>query len=74
MNAPVPVVASRFVTAPITPTLLRFALPLLATNLLHAASGTWAAVWVGQVLGPNALTAVATAMVLLFMLMGAVMG
>lgn len=66
--------ASRFIAAPITPTLLRFALPLLATNFLHALSGTWAAVWVGQVLGPHALTAVATASVLMFMLMGAVMG
>lgn len=66
--------ASRFVDQPITPTLLRFALPLLATNLLHAAATTWAAVWVGQVLGAQALPAVATASVLLFMLMGAVMG
>ncbi|WP_225783260.1 MATE family efflux transporter [Xenophilus sp. Marseille-Q4582] len=72
--APAPVLASRFVAGPITPTLLRFAWPLLATNLLHAAAGTWSAVWVGQVLGANALTAVATATVLLFMLMGAVMG
>lgn len=66
--------ASRFVDQPITPTLLRFALPLLATNLLHAAATTWAAVWVGQMLGAQALPAVATASVLLFMLMGAVMG
>jgi len=66
--------ASRFVAGPITPTLMRFALPLLATNLLHAATGTWAALWVGQLLGANALPAVATAAVLLFMLMGAVMG
>ncbi len=74
MNAPAHALASRFVDAPITPTLLRFAVPLLATNLLHAVAGTWAAVWVGQVLGANALTAVATASVILFMLMGAVMG
>ncbi|AMM23607.1 MATE family efflux transporter [Variovorax sp. PAMC 28711] len=74
MTAPVHVLASRFVDAPITPTLLRFALPLLATNFLHAVSGTWAAMWVGQVLGPNALTAVTTASVLMFMLMGAAMG
>lgn len=66
--------ASRFIDRPITPTLLRFALPLLATNLLHAAATTWAAVWVGQLLGAQALPAVATASVLLFMLMGAVMG
>ena len=64
----------RFVDGAITPTLMRFALPLLLTNFLHALSGTWAAVWVGQVLGPNALTAVVTANVILLMMMGAVMG
>ncbi|KQP02992.1 MATE family efflux transporter [Pseudorhodoferax sp. Leaf265] len=78
MSAPVTAsshsLASRFVAGPIAPTLMRFALPLLATNLLHAATGTWAAVWVGQLLGASALPAVATAAVLLFMLMGAVMG
>lgn len=66
--------SGRFVTGPITPTLLRFAMPLLASNLLHAAAGAWAAVWAGQVLGTHALPAVATAGVLQFMLMGAVMG
>lgn len=74
MTAATHALAGRFVEGPITPTLLRFALPLLATNLLHAVASTWAAVWVGQVLGAHALPAVATASVLLFMLMGAVMG
>ena len=55
----------RFTDGPITATLLRFALPLLATNFLHSLAGTWGAVWVGQVLGANALTAVATASVIL---------
>lgn len=64
----------RFTDGPITSTLLRFALPLLATNFLHSLSGTWGAVWVGQVLGANALTAVATASVILYMMMGAAMG
>ena len=66
--------AGRFVTGPVTPTLLRFALPQLASNLLHALAGTWGALWVGQVLGPNALTAVASANVIMLMMMGAVMG
>lgn len=65
---------SRFTSGPITPTLATFALPLLMTNLLHSLSGTWGAIWVGQVLGPNALTAVATANVVLMMVMGAAMG
>ena len=66
--------ASRFTEGPITRTLLRFALPLLATNFLHSLSGTWGAIWVGQSLGANALTAVATASVILYMMMGAAMG
>ena len=66
--------ASRFTEGPITPTLLRFALPLLATNFLHSLAGTWGAIWVGQSLGANALTAVATASVILYMMMGAAMG
>lgn len=66
--------AGRFLTGAITPTLARFALPLLVTNFLHSLTGTWGALWVGQVLGPNALTAVATANVIMFMVMGTAMG
>ena len=66
--------AGRFVEGPITATLARFALPLLLTNFLHSVSGTWGAVWAGQVLGTNALTAVATANVIMFMVMGSAMG
>ena len=66
--------ASRFTSGPITPILARFALPLLVTNLLHSLTGTWGAIWVGQHLGPAALTAVATATVLMYMVMGTAMG
>ena len=66
--------AARFVEGPISATLARFAWPLLAINLLHALASTWGAVWVGQVLGANALAAVATTGVMMLMLMGAVMG
>jgi len=65
---------NRFISGPITPTLAIFALPLLTTNLLHSLAGTWGAIWVGQVLGANALTAVATANVIMMMVMGAAMG
>lgn len=64
----------RFIAGPITPTLAVFALPLLMTNLLHSLAGTWGAIWVGQLLGPNALTAVATANVIMLMVMGTAMG
>lgn len=66
--------ARRFTEGPISPTLVRFALPLLLINLLHALSGTWGAVWAGRMLGPDALTAVAAGTVLVYMVMGAAMG
>ena len=66
--------ARKFTEGPITPTLVRFALPLLLINLLHSLSGTWGAIWAGRVLGPDALTAVVMAMVLVYMVMGAAMG
>jgi putative MATE family efflux protein len=66
--------AARFVEGPIAPTLARFALPLLLTNFLHSVAATWGAIWVGQVLGANALTAVATGTVILYMVMGTAMG
>jgi putative MATE family efflux protein len=69
-----PAAHNRFISGPITPTLALFALPLLMTNLLHSLAGTWGAIWVGQVLGANALTAVATANVVMMMVMGAAMG
>ena len=50
---------------PITPTLIKFSLPLLLTILLHTIAGTWNAVWVSHVLGPNDLIAVVNANVLL---------
>jgi putative MATE family efflux protein len=62
------------IEGPIAPTLVRFALPLLATNLLHALTGTWAALWVSRELGEYALTAVANTTIFMWMVMGAVMG
>ncbi|MGB7406774.1 MAG: MATE family efflux transporter, partial [Pacificimonas sp.] len=62
------------VTGPIVKTLALFALPLLTTNVLHSISGTWSAIWVSRVLGPDALVAVANANVFLFMMMGVVLG
>ena len=59
---------------PIAPTLIRFALPLLVTNLLHTISGTWNAIWVSHVLGPGDLVAVVNANVLLSILMGSITG
>jgi putative MATE family efflux protein len=65
---------SGFVEGSITRTLALYAAPLLATNLLNTAAGTWGAVWVSHVLGPNALTAIVNANLFINMIAAAVMG
>jgi putative MATE family efflux protein len=62
------------IEGPIAPTLFFFSLPLLGTNALQSLSMTVNAIWVSHVLGPAALTATVNAQILMFLLMGAVMG
>lgn len=59
---------------PIAGTLLKFALPILAGNVLQSLNGSVNAVWVGRFLGENALTAAANANSILFFLIGSVFG
>ncbi|MFO1199587.1 MAG: MATE family efflux transporter [Burkholderiaceae bacterium] len=65
---------SELLDGPIARTLVRFSLPVLATNFLHSLSGTWAAIWISHALGATALAAVVTSNVFLWMTMGAAMG
>jgi putative MATE family efflux protein len=64
----------RLIDGPISASLAKFAMPLLVTSFLHSIVGTWAAIWVSRVLDPNALTAVVTANVFMYMMMGTAMG
>lgn len=59
---------------PIASTLLKFALPILAGNVLQSLNGSINAIWVGRFLGEDALTAVANANSILFFLIGSVFG
>ncbi|QXZ08996.1 MATE family efflux transporter [Comamonas sp. Y33R10-2] len=59
---------------PIASTLLIFALPILAGNVLQSLNGSVNAVWVGGHLGEAALTATANANNVMFALIGAVFG
>jgi putative MATE family efflux protein len=54
--------------------LLLFALPMLYGNLLQAMNASINAVWVGRFLGEAALTATANGNMVLFLLLGGVMG
>ncbi len=58
----------------IAPTLLVFALPILAGNVLQSLNGSVNAVWVGRFLGEEALVATANANNIMFFLLGSVFG
>ncbi len=59
---------------PITKTLILFALPTLASNILQTLSGSVNAIWVGQFLGESALAATANANIIMFLMFGAFFG
>ncbi len=65
---------TRMTQEPVTSTLVRFSIPLLLINLMSALSGSWGAIWVSHVLGPNALTAVVNANLFMGVLTGSIMG
>src|ERR687889_724907 len=58
----------------IGPTLLRFALPTLASSIVQSLNGTVNAIWVGRFLGENALAATSNANIVMFLLMAFVFG
>jgi putative MATE family efflux protein len=59
---------------PISRTLLWFSLPVLGTSVLQSLNGSINAIWVGRLLGEDALTATTNANLILFFLLGAVFG
>lgn len=59
---------------PIAKTLILFALPTLAANVLQTLSGSVNAIWVGQFLGESALAATANANIIMFLMFGAFFG
>ncbi|MBB6424828.1 putative MATE family efflux protein [Sphingopyxis sp. JAI128] len=59
---------------PITKTLILFALPTLASNILQTLSGSVNSIWVGQFLGEAALAATANANIIMFLMFGAFFG
>ena len=59
---------------PILPTLLKFSVPMLIGNLLQTLNGTINSIWVGRLLGENALAATANANIMMFLMFAAVFG
>lgn len=62
------------VQGPIGRTLMLFALPTLASNVLQSLNASVNAIWIGKYLGEAALTASANANIVLFFLLGVVFG
>lgn len=61
-------------TGPINRTLLLFALPTLATNVLQSLNGSVNAIWIGNILGPEALAASSNATLIMFLMYAALFG
>ncbi len=61
-------------TGPITRTLIAFALPTLGANLLQSLNGSVNAIWIGRILGENALAATSNANLIMFLMLSAIIG
>jgi putative MATE family efflux protein len=61
-------------TGPVARTLFLFALPSLGVNILQSMNGSINAIWIGRILGENALAATANASMILFLMFGALFG
>ncbi len=59
---------------PIASTLLLFALPVLGANVLQSLNGSINAIWIGNLLGEEALAATSNANLVLFLQLGGVFG
>ncbi len=62
------------IEGPIARTLLTFALPMLAGNVLQSLNGSVNAIWVGGFLGEAALTATSNSNTVMFLLIGSIFG
>lgn len=61
-------------TGPITRTLIAFALPTLGANLLQSLNGSVNAIWIGRILGEDALAATSNANLIMFLMLSAIIG
>src|SRR5690606_34166350 len=59
---------------PIARTLLMFSLPVLGTSVVQSLNGSINAIWVGRLLGPEALAATTNSTLILLFLLGVLFG
>ncbi len=55
-------------------TLIMFSLPQMIGNVMQSLNGSINAVWVGRLIGPNALAATAIANIIMFLMLALVFG
>ena len=59
---------------PVLRTLILFSVPMLLSNILQSLSGTVNSIWVGRLIGEDALAATANANIIMFLVAGAAFG
>ena len=59
---------------PVLRTLMLFSVPMLLSNVLQSLSGTVNSIWVGRLIGEDALAATANANIIMFLVAGAAFG
>lgn len=74
MNRPGPPARGNLNSGPVMRTLLAFSAPTLASNILQSLNGSVNSVWVGRLIGEDALAATANANVVMFLVFAAVFG
>ncbi|MDE2562388.1 MAG: MATE family efflux transporter [Sphingomonadales bacterium] len=74
MNRPGPRSRGNLNSGPVLRTLLVFSAPTLASNILQSLNGSVNSVWVGRLIGEDALAATANANVVMFLVFAAVFG
>ena len=71
---PAPPLRGDLTQGPLLKTLALFALPVLLGNVLQSLNGSVNTIWIGRLLGEDALAATATSNIVMFLVFGAIFG
>src|SRR5690606_35008924 len=69
-----PAMRGNLTEGPVMRTLLLFSVPMLMSNMLQSLSGTINSIWVGRLIGEEALAATVNANIIMFLVAGAAFG
>ena len=74
MGSRPPAMRGDLTEGPVLRTLILFSVPMLLSNILQSLSGTVNSIWVGRLIGEDALAATANANILMVLVAGAAFG